>query len=132
MVGSVDFVNQKNYVAGSAKPQGAFIGQLLLYTNGSIDQWSGDSWVNISTNGAKHVTGLSTNAVVVSASTYNSTEVLGYRVLTQGSADWAETPLNGTSVAIPVASQIVGNINPEHLSEITVGTGGSALLYIPA
>ena len=54
MIGSVDFVNQKNYVAGTAKPSGAFIGQFLLYTNGSIDQWSGDSWVNISTDGKKH------------------------------------------------------------------------------
>ena len=54
MVGSEGFVNQKNYVAGSPKPEGAFRGQLLLYTNGSIDQWSGTQWVNISTNGAKY------------------------------------------------------------------------------
>jgi len=105
---------------------------MLIYPSGSIDEYSGTAWVNISTNGAKHVSGLSTNAVIQGAGTYNTTEVLGYRVLVQGSANWAETPVDGTSQAIPFAAQIVGNINPEHLSSITVGTGGSALLYIPA
>lgn len=83
------------------------------------------------TGGGAQVYGLSPNHVVQSAGTYNATQILGYRVTAQGSSNWAQTPLNGSAQTIPFAAQIVGNINPEHLSAITVGSAGSALLYIP-
>jgi hypothetical protein len=83
-------------------------------------------------DGAVSIHGLSVNQLVQGAGTYSSTEILGYRVLVQGSGNWAQTPVNGTAQTIPFAAQVVGNVNPEHLSAITVGTAGSALLYIPA
>ena len=84
------------------------------------------------TNDAAHVTGLASKAVVQGAGTYNSTEILGYRVLVTGSADWSITTKNGAAVTIPVAAMVLGQVYPEHLTSITVGTGGSALLYIPS
>ena len=97
--------------------------------NAASAQWEMDQQI---IGGAASVTGLATNAVVQGAGTYNATQILGYRVLVQGSANWSETPINGSAQTIPFAAQIIGAINPEHLSSITVGTGGSALLYIPS
>jgi len=84
------------------------------------------------TNNSAHVIGLATNGVLQSAGTYNSTSVLGYRVLVQGSVNWSITLKNGSSLTIPFAAMIVGDILPENLVSITVGTGGQALLYIPS
>jgi len=85
-----------------------------------------------STNGAKHVIGLATNGVLQAAGTYTATDVLGYKVLVQGSADWSITLKDGSALTIPFGSMTVGDIFPEHLVSITVGTAGQALLYIPS
>jgi len=108
--------------------------QFVDDATGIVYEWRGATlgMVAVDANGAALVSGLATNAVVQGAGTYNATEILGYRVLVQGSGNWAETPINGSAQTIPFAAQIVGNINPEHLSSITVGTAGSALLYIPS
>ena len=82
------------------------------------------------TEGATHVFGLAQNGVKQLAGVYNTTEVLGYRVLAPGTGDWTITLVNGSAITIPFAAMLVGEVYPEHISSITVGAGGSALLYI--
>lgn len=81
---------------------------------------------------AVDVNGLAVNMVLQGAGTYNSTDVLGYRVVVQGSANWTLDPKNGSSISVPQGAFVVGAVYPEHLDSITVGTGGQAILYIPA
>jgi len=110
----------------SHNQRGTFMSQIYYQaSDGSFKPW-------VDVNGAAVVSGLSRNQIVQGAGTYNATEVLGYEVLVQGSSNWAQTPVDGTAQTIPFASRVVGNIHPVHLSAITVGTGGSALLYIPS
>lgn len=100
---------------------------------GNEYEYSGSSWVLTSTGGSANVSGLATNAVILAAaSTYNTTDILGYKITAQGTADWSITLKNGSAITVPFASMIVGDVLPEHLSSITSGTGGTAILYIPA
>ncbi len=70
--------------------------------------------------------------VVQSAGTYSATEVLGYRVLIQGTGDWQIQGVDDASpVTVPFAAMLEGVQYAEHLKSITVGTGGSVILYIP-
>lgn len=84
------------------------------------------------TNDALHVSSLARNGVLQGAGVYNNTEILGYRVLAPGTGAWSITLIDGAPIAIPVTAVIAGEIVLEHLSSITVGTGGSAILYTPS
>lgn len=77
--------------------------------------------------------GLATKTILLSAAgTYDATEVLGFMVLTQGSAAWTLTFVEDTTTrSIPQAALTVGEIYPFHLSAITSGTDGTALLFLP-
>lgn len=75
--------------------------------------------------------GLAPNGVIQGAGTYSATAVNGYRVLVAGSANWSLTFSGGGVASVPAAAMTVGDVYPEALTSITVGTGGSALLYIP-
>ena len=126
-------VYSEDHIARADIPTGQLgIGNKFLSKNGDVHTWLGDGWVQTSFGGAAGVSGLAVNAVVQGAGTYNTTDVIGYRVLVQGSANWSVTPKDGTAQTIPQAAMIVGDVYPEHLTAITVGTGGSVLLYIPA
>ena len=83
--------------------------------------------------GGQQIYGLARKIVSQSAGTYNTTEILGYRVITAGSGNWSLTSVDGAAVTgIVPTGFVVGEVYPEHLSSITVGTGGVALLYIPS
>ncbi len=107
-------------------------GITIATLNASIDSVTSEKKYNKSTDGAANVSGLASNGVLQSVGTYSATDVLGYKVLAQGSADWSITLKDGSALTIPFASMIVGDILPEHLVSITVGTAGQALLYIPS
>lgn len=92
---------------------------------------AGDSEEIRSTNQALHVAGLAGNAVLQTAGTYNATEVLGYRVVVAGSANWTLNFVGGGSASLSPSAFVEGAVYPEHLSSIVVGAGGSAVLYIP-
>ena len=100
-------------------------------TDDKIYEWDGDSWVLRSIAGAGVVYGLARNAVSQGAGTYNSTEIMGYRVVVAGTGDWTINGVAGGAVTIAAAGMVVGQVYPEHLDSITVGTGGTAVLYIP-
>jgi len=84
-------------------------------------------------DGAAHVYGLGRNMVRQTAGTYNSTQVLGFLVEAQPSADdTAITSVDGAAVtAIDAATFIEGTVYPIHASSVTVGTGGEFLLFLP-
>lgn len=84
-----------------------------------------------STNDGAHIYGLSSNAVKVTAAAYSATDILGFRVIAQGSGNWSLTPKNGSAITLAPGGFTPGQVYPEHLSAITVGTGGEALVYIP-
>jgi hypothetical protein len=98
----------------------------------SLDSTTDEPIADKSTNGAAHIFGLASKGVSQTAGTYNTTEVLGYRVVVAGTGDWTAILKNGGTITIPAAAMILGEVYPEHLSSITVGTGGTALLYIPS
>jgi len=89
--------------------------------------------------GSVVVDGLANNAVrVVAGATYNSTLILGFRVLLEGSGTLTFTP--NTSGATPVVvtaaeiaemDMIAHNDWPIACSSITAGTGMELLAYIP-
>lgn len=76
--------------------------------------------------------GLARNIVAVAAGeTYNATEIRGYRVLTPGSGNWSMTSVEGSAITgIVPTGFVAGAVYAEHLSSLTVGTGGAALVYI--
>jgi hypothetical protein len=74
--------------------------------------------------------GLASNGDVRGAGAHTLT-INGYRVLVAGSTDWTLTFSGGGVETIPAAAMTVGQVYPEALTAITIGTGGSALLYIP-
>jgi hypothetical protein len=75
--------------------------------------------------------GLAPDGIVQGAGTYSATAINGYRVLVAGSANWSVTFTGGGVASIPFGAMTVGQVYPEALTAITIGTGGSALLYIP-
>ena len=95
----------------------------------------GIKWVpvKVSGEGAAHVYGLAQNLVVQAAGTYNTTNVLGFICTAPGTGDWTIDPVGGASVGgIDAATFTAGQIYPVHAESITVGTGGEAVLFIPA
>lgn len=96
------------------------------------DSSTGEKVSPLVTNKAVNVSSLARNGVLQGAGVYNTTDVLGYRVLAPGTGAWSITLVDGGGpISIPVAAVIAGEIVLEHLSSITVGTGGSAVLYTP-
>ncbi len=93
-------------------------------TKAATEEWTG-------INGAASVYGLASNAVKVTATAYSATEILGFHVIAPGSGNWTVTPLNGSAIILAPGGFTAGQVYPEHLSAITVGTGGEALVYIP-
>lgn len=85
------------------------------------------------------VDGLANNAVrVVAGATYNSTLILGFRVLLEGSGTLTFTPnTSGATPIIVTAAEIAEmdmvahNDWPICCSTITAGTGMELLVYIP-
>ncbi len=85
----------------------------------------------IFTGGAAKVNGLARNAAKVTATSYSATEVLGFHVVVAGSGDWTLTFVDGSGLTVAPGGLTAGQVYPEHLSAITVGTGGTALVFIP-
>ena len=85
------------------------------------------------------VDGLANNAIrVVAGATYNSTLILGFRVLLEGSGTLTFTPntLGATPVVVTAAEiaemdMVAHNDWPIACSSITAGTGMELLVYIP-
>lgn len=123
-------------LAADTKPTtGLLPDDIIIETDsGSTYKWNGYGWELSKVAGGQAVYGLASNFVVQGAGTYNSTDIMGYRVLVQPSADNTTlSPKSGGAdvTAVPAATFIAGDVYPEHLDSITVGTGGSFLLYIP-
>lgn len=95
-----------------------------------LNKLTGKSEPQNGIGGAAMVYGLARKAVVQGAGTYSATEIVGYRVLVAGTTDWTIDPIDSAIAVVPAAAMVVGQVYPEHLTSITVGTGGSALLYL--
>jgi len=102
--------------------------------NSYQDAATGRSEAQKGTNGSAHFYALARKPVKQAAGTYSATEILGYRVLTAPTADnSALTGVDGVAqTALPAAGFAAGSTYSEHLSSITVGTGGVFLLYLPS
>ena len=100
---------------------------------GGVASTDGEVVTQNYSNGAAHFYALARKPVKQAAGTYSATEILGYRVLTAPTADdSALTGVDGTAqTALPAAGFAAGSTYAEHLSSITVGTGGVFLLYLP-
>lgn len=81
------------------------------------------------TNRAGHIYGLARKASdLAAATTYNSTEVVGFYVDVAGSTAWTAVFIDGGTVAF---TPTAGEHYPWHLSSITSGTGGTGVLFLP-
>lgn len=80
-----------------------------------------------------HSYAMAINMVVQAAGTYSDTDILGFVCSIAATGDWSITPKGGTAVTgIDPGSFSAGGVYPIHATSITVGTGGEALLFIPA
>lgn len=96
------------------------------------DRASGKAAEQNSTNGAAHVYSLGRKAAnLVAAGTYNTTDVLGFLVTASGTASWTLTFKDGGVMTVPQTALLVGQVYPFHLSAITSGAAGTAVLIIP-
>ena len=107
----------------------------------SVTQWLADAsgkWnqKQRGTDGAAHVYGLAKSSVRVSSGTYNTTEILGYRVLVAGSGTLTLSPISGVTDIVLTAAEVtsMGFLPmPEHLDSITLGNVDmEVLVYIPS
>ena len=113
-----------------------------------IDPNTGDRYVKVKPGGTTNskgddagsvvVDGLANNAVRVSATTYNTTVMLGFRVLLKGTGTLTFTPNTvGATPIIVTAAELTAmgvtafNDWPIACSTITAGAGMELLVYIP-
>lgn len=83
----------------------------------------------------QRVESLAKDAVRVTATTYNSKPILGWRVLAvPTSGTIACTFYGGTTITLTntEVTNIGYGINPEQLTSITVAAGGEVLVYVDA
>ena len=99
--------------------------------------FDGDSWNQTATGGANHVYGLAKNMVRVSATLYNSTDILGFRILNKGTGSLIITPKGGAGVVTITAAELTAMGDgaymdlPWHLESLIAGTGMELVAYIP-
>ena len=76
---------------------------------------------------------LAQNSVRVSLGTYNTTDILGYRVLVAGSGTLTLSPKGGATDIVLTAAEVTSmgfGVMPEHLDSITLGnTDMEVLVY---
>jgi hypothetical protein len=96
-------------------------------------QWIGGEWVMIASGGATRVNGLASNFIRhTTATTYNSTDVLGITILVPGTGTLTLSPVDGgTDVVITSAELIAlgaGYTFYVHCDEITTSVADTDLL----
>lgn len=89
----------------------------------------------VTVGGAAKVYGLARNMVRVSSGAYNTTEILGWRVLVPGTGTLVLSPVGGaTDITLTSAEVIAMGYSawPEHLDSITLGNADMEILvYTP-
>jgi hypothetical protein len=100
-----------------------------------IDSVTGASIPQKSIGNAAMVYGLARNMVRVSSGAYNTTEILGYKVLVAGTGTLTLSPVGGaTDVVLTSAEVISMGFQPqyEHLDSITLSVADMEILvYTP-
>ena len=77
------------------------------------------------------VNGLALRASQETAGTYNTTEILGYKITKVGSADsWVATFVEGGVETIAFGDAVKG-VYPDHLVSLVIPADGQATVYIP-
>ena len=113
------------------KPTNEAPGSICFETDTKlVKEFNGTDWPLHRSDGAQAIYALARSPVILSAGVYNANEVKGLMILVPGSADWSITGVDGAAQTIPVAAITAGHEWGVHLSTITVGTGGQALVYI--
>ena len=99
---------------------------------------TGDGGIDVTARAA-HVTGLATSAVRHSTGTYNTTDILGFRILVIGTGTLTLSPKSGATDIVITAAELTAmginafNDGPMHLDSITLGNADmEVLLYIPS
>lgn len=108
-------------------------------TENEIRKWTGSTLTTIEDSGAILVNGLARSAVRVSSGTYNSTKILGFRILVGGTGTLTLSPISGVTDIVITAAEITAmGINayqdwPIELDSITLGNSDmEVLVYVPA
>lgn len=136
---TVPQTNRKVYsgLSGDSKPSDPVAGSVFFETNTlDVYHYDGSAWQLINVRGSSRVYGLARNMVLHSDTSspvsYSATEVLGFICCTASTGTWTITPVGGSEVSsIPAGAFAAGGQYSIHASAITVGTGGTALLFIP-
>jgi hypothetical protein len=83
-------------------------------------------------NGALPIDGLASSMVIWTAGDgLYSGDIYGYRVVAAGSANWTlRGKDDGAAISVPTTGFVAGTTIWEHLDQLTIGTGGSAVLYL--
>jgi hypothetical protein len=114
----------------------ARIGTIFLQTGGNKYEANGaGGWNPISISGAATVYGLARNSVRISSGAYNTTEILGYRVLVAGTGTLTLSPVGGATDIVLTSAEVISmgfQPMPEHLDSITLGNADmEVLVYTP-
>lgn len=107
-------------------------------SGGSDYEWdfAASAWVETRVNGAALVYGLPATARVIEAETYNTTNIVGFKILNVGTGNLTLSPASGdTDIVVTAAELALMGINayvdwlvPE-LDSITAGTGMKLLVF---
>lgn len=107
----------------------ATLNEVLIAAFKNLSGWKSDS------SGAALVSGAAGSAVRVSATTYNSTDVIGVVVLASGSGSLTLSPKSGDTDIVIANAELANFVGQEipvpRLDSVTGGTGVEVMVLIP-